>query len=79
MNKAVECTIKCPFYQSEKEKYITCEGFIKNTCMVTSFPNLKSKHEHIKRNCSLEDGGRCPMAQNLFAKYGMRDLLHESR
>lgn len=77
MNKTIECIIKCPFYQSEKEKYITCEGFIKNTCMVTQFPDAKHKREHIKNNCSLENGGRCPMAQNLFAKYGMLDLLRD--
>ena len=78
MNKTIESLIKCPFYQSEKENHIACEGFIKNTCMVTRFPDKKSKREHLKANCYLESGGKCPMARTLFGKYGMRDLLHEN-
>lgn len=77
MNKTIECLIKCPFYQSEHEKYITCEGFIANTCMVTRFASSKTKRLHINENCSLENGGNCPMAKSLFEKYGMRDLVKE--
>ena len=78
MNKTTDCLVKCPFYQSEKENYIVCEGFIASTCMVTRFPDTKHKRSHLKDNCYLEDGGKCPMARNLFEKYGMRDLMHEA-
>lgn len=77
MNKTIDCLIKCPFYQSQKENYIACEGFLPNTCMVTRFPDKANKRSHLKNNCYLEDGGSCPMAKSLFEKYGMRDLMRE--
>lgn len=77
MNKTAECIIKCPFYLNEQEKYITCEGFLQNTCMATKFPSVKYKMQHIKSCCCHESGGACPMAQKLFSKYGMRDLMRE--
>lgn len=69
--KATEILIKCPFYLNETRNYISCEGFVKNTCMTTRFPDGQCKKEHLKANCYHEDGGRCPMAKSLYAKYDM--------
>ena len=71
-NKATEAFIKCPFYLNETRNLISCEGVVKNTCMTTRFPDAESKKRHLRTHCYLEDGGECPMAKSLFAKYGMR-------
>ncbi len=73
-NKTVEALIKCPFYLNESRNLLSCEGVFKNTCMTTRFADAESKKEHLKRNCFFEDGGACPMAKSLFAKYGMQSL-----
>lgn len=73
-NKAIEAYIKCPFYLSESRNFLSCEGYLKNTCMTTRFPDAQSKKRHLKENCCLEDGGSCPMARSLFAKYGMTNV-----
>lgn len=73
-NKPVEALIKCPFYVSETRNFLCCEGFLKNTCMTTRFPDANSKKAHLKANCFEESGGSCPMAKTLFEKYGMNSL-----
>ena len=40
-----------------------------NTCMTTRFVDRYAALQHISDNCSRTDGGRCPMAINLFNKY----------
>lgn len=68
-NKTIEALIKCPFYVSEKENIIACEGYIDNTCMITKFSGAKEKKAHLKANCYCHDGGKCFMAMSLFSKY----------
>ena len=68
-NLTIEALIKCPFFIKENVDYICCEGYIKNTSMLTRFPNSALKREHEKKYCYKEDGGRCPMARQLYAKY----------
>ena len=68
-NKTVEAQIKCPFYVQEKGDIIACEGYIKNTCMITRFPGAAEKKAHLRANCFLENGGTCFMAVSLFRKY----------
>ena len=68
-NKTVESYIKCPFYLREQGNLITCEGFVKNTCMTTKFRGSEEKKAHLRRNCFCEDGGACFMAASLFRKY----------
>lgn len=70
-NKSTEVYIKCPFYLSENRNFISCEGFVADTCMTTRFPDAESKKEHLRTHCFLEDGGDCGMATGLFAKYGV--------
>ncbi len=79
MNKPIEASIKCPFYSAENKDYICCEGIIAGTCMTTRFATKQTKKEHLKNNCFLVDGGNCPMAKNLFAKYGQLDLIRDKK
>ncbi|MCH5199226.1 MAG: hypothetical protein J1E34_10025 [Oscillospiraceae bacterium] len=72
-NKTVEALIKCPFFVNEKNNIIACEGYIKNTCMITKFSGAKQKKEHLKKNCYHCTGGACFMAMSLFAKYDKED------
>ena len=68
-NLAIEALIKCPFFMKENVDYICCEGFVKNTSMLTKFPTSQAKREHEKKFCYKEDGGKCPLAVNLYEKY----------
>ena len=68
-NKTVEALIKCPFYVSEKNNIIMCEGYIENTCMITKFPGAQEKKNHLKANCYHHTGGKCFMAASLYEKY----------
>ena len=68
-NKTVEAYIKCPFYLREQGNLITCEGFIKGTCMITKFGSPQEKKAHLKQSCFHETGGSCFMAAGLFRKY----------
>ena len=68
-NKTVEALIKCPFYLQENETRIVCEGYIKDTCMITKFPGAAQKKAHFRACCFHEDGGKCFFAKSLFQKY----------
>ena len=72
-NKTVEALIKCPFYMQEKENLIMCEGYVKNTCMITKFSGAARKRDYLRANCFHEDGGACFMAGCLFRKYGAEE------
>ena len=69
MNIAMHAQIKCPFFMTERNNLLCCEGFVEGTCMTTKFPDVHAKTKHIRENCFLRNGGRCPMAANLFEKY----------
>ena len=68
-NKTVEALVKCPFFVWEKENAIACEGYLKNTCMITKFTGADAKKAHLRQACFHEDGGVCYMAASLFRKY----------
>ncbi len=68
-NKSEEANIRCPFYLRSTQNRICCEGFIKGTSMITSFPDKKSTATHMKACCFLPDGGFCHFAKMLFDKY----------
>lgn len=69
MNITIRAQILCPFFMTERENLLCCEGFVEGTCMTTKFPDTKSKTQHIRANCFHRDGGSCPMAISLFEKY----------
>ena len=68
-NKAVDALVKCPFYQFERGGLIACEGYVKNTCMSTQFPDAAQKKAYLRRHCFHEDGGGCFLAAGLYRKY----------
>ena len=68
-NKTEEANIQCPFYLRSTENKIFCEGYIKETCMITSFADKKSAASHMKGCCFHMDGGHCRFASMLFEKY----------
>ncbi len=69
MNNSIQCFIQCPFFLSEKNNLLCCEGYIDSTCMTTRFPSRDAKTAYIKENCFKMDGGGCYMAKELFDKY----------
>lgn len=69
MNISIQARIQCPFFITEKNNILCCEGFVDSTCMTTKFPDVKMKTEHIKSHCFHKDGGTCPLAANLYSKY----------
>ncbi|MBQ6862874.1 MAG: hypothetical protein IJO14_01410 [Clostridia bacterium] len=68
-NKNEEANIRCPFYLRSSAQRICCEGYIKGTCMITSFPDKKSAAIHMQTCCFLADGGHCQFARMLYDKY----------
>lgn len=69
MRNSAETIIQCPFFKFETKNLLCCEGFVDGTCMTTSFKDRKSALDYISDNCSNMNGGRCPLAMNLFSKY----------
>lgn len=76
MEEKTNLIIKCPFYSLIRKNMIACEGLIDNTCMTTRFPSAAVMREHIGNYCSKENGGKCPLAVNLYEKY---DRIEEER
>lgn len=68
-NKTEEAKIRCPFFLRSTQTSISCEGYVKNTCMVTRFPSPEKKAAHEKKFCYLVDGGNCCFAKMLYSKY----------
>lgn len=68
--------IGCPFFSFIRKNMIACEGLIDNTCMTTRFPSAAHMKSHINKYCSKADGGKCPLAVNLYEKY---DKIEEER
>lgn len=69
MRANIDSFIKCPFFQQLEKNLLCCEGFVDNTCMTTKFVDRNATLQYIADNCTKVDGGRCPMAMNLFSKY----------
>ena len=68
-NISYEALIRCPFFLRLGETTVACEGHAAGTCMVTRFPSVQAKKEHLKRNCYSETGGACFLADALYRKY----------
>lgn len=67
--------IKCPFYTDDSHLTLICEGFIENTVMLSKFAGPEQMQSHIKSFCMKEDGGKCPLALNLYDKYERYETL----
>ncbi len=69
MAKFIEGQIECPFYISEGEGFITCEGLIRNTVSIQRFKTDKMKACHEVGVCSVNGGKNCMHYKNIFDLY----------
>ena len=64
-----DANIRCPFFKHESEKSILCEGFTRDSVLLTKFPDEKKKITYINRYCVRCTGGDCYLARSQFARY----------
>ena len=79
MTEKQETAIKCPFFVKTWGNALECESLIGSSAMLTKFASAAAMKEHARRCCALEDGGRCPLAMNLYDKYRRREELEKKR
>jgi hypothetical protein len=76
MSKAIEGVIECPFYKTEGEKFISCEGYLKNSTTVTHrFSSDEKKRNYEYDFCCVNGGRRCPHYRNLMILYERGEKL----
>ena len=79
MTAKQEAMIKCPFFRGSRKDTIECESFIGSAAMLTRFSDVAAMTEHVRQYCVREDGGRCPLAMNLYDKYEQLERAEEAR
>ena len=79
MTEKQEAAVKCPFYIASRKTTLECESVIGSTAMLTRFPSVSAMNEHVRRYCSREDGGKCPLAMNLYDKDLRLEELEQER
>lgn len=79
MTEKQQINIKCPFFVDSRKTTIECESFIGSAAMLTRFPDVPAMLEHVERYCVKEDGGKCPLALNLYDKYVRLERLEQER
>ena len=79
MTEKQEALVKCPFYVNSWKTAIECESFIGSAAMFSRFPNVPAMLEHVGKYCAKEDGGRCPLAMNLYDKYERLERIARER
>ena len=70
MRRTTDTYIQCPYFESEYRLTISCEGLIADTCVTNRFPSTADKRTHFIRHCFKVNGGGCPIALELYRKYG---------
>ena len=71
--KKNDANIRCPFFESETEKSIVCEGFVKTAVLITRFPNEKKKIAYINKYCAHCTGGDCYLAKSQYERYSQQE------
>ena len=71
--------VKCPFFVGSRKTAIECESFIGSAAMYSRFPDVPAMLAHVEKYCSKEDGGRCPLAMNLYDKYARLERIERER
>lgn len=79
MTEKQQAAIKCPFFVDSRKNTLECESFIGSAAMLTRFPDVPAMMEHVERCCAKEDGGKCPLALNLYDKYTRLERLEQER
>lgn len=64
-----DASIRCPFFKHESELSILCEGFTKDSSLLTKFPSEKKKIAYINKYCIRCTGGDCYLARSQFERY----------
>lgn len=59
MSKSIEDAIECPFYISESDNFIVCEGLVKHTKSVNKFRSTVEKRKQLESVCSKNCGKKC--------------------
>lgn len=71
-NKTIDALVFCPFYFSEANASITCEGILENCSMVHRFPGKKEKFSHERDFCTSPSCVNCPAFLAIQSKYDER-------
>lgn len=79
MTEKQQVHVKCPFFLDSHRFTIECESLIGSAAMLTRFPTIADLTAHVARYCMKEDGGRCPLAMNLYDKYRRLEALADQR
>lgn len=69
MPKFIEGKIECPFYLTEGNGYISCEGVLDNTRCVHKFKSNEKKMSYEECVCSVQGGRKCPHFRTLSVLY----------
>lgn len=63
---------KCPYFERNSEKSITCEGLIKGSRLKMEFQTEDEKDDFLKKNCNEYPDCECAVRVALDRKYGIR-------
>lgn len=69
ISKSIEGRIECPFYLRMGTGCIECEGLIKNTTILTRFPDDKKKKLYQQAVCSTSGGKKCLLYRAIAKRY----------
>lgn len=64
-----DTNIRCPFFVRETAQSLICEGFVKNSALLTKFSSEKKKIAYINKYCARCTGGDCYLAKGQFERY----------
>ena len=79
MTEKQEAAVRCPFFIGSRKTVLECESMIGSAAMLTRFPSVSAMNEHVRQYCAREDGGKCPLAMNLYDKYLRLEELQRER
>lgn len=60
---------ECPFFRTQRKKYIECEGLCDHSVIRCHFAREKGMINHMTQYCCSMNFGKCPMGKMLYAKY----------
>lgn len=62
--------VVCPFYKTQRDMTVTCEGLHKKQDIKMLFKNKRDKERHLEKYCECADYlNRCKLAYILQQKY----------
>ena len=79
MTEKQHALVKCPFFVDSRKTAIECESLIGSAAMYTRFPDVPALLAHVEKYCAKEDGGKCPLAMNLYDKYARLERIGRER